>query len=137
MKFIISRINEIFFSLRFAVIAVGHHQIPVYLFFHYISGNRKGILTFADILDDGCMDTSLLGYLPECCIFILLTSLYSALRKHPAIIPALVTFVQSQYLAAIYYHPATAHCFYHCKSSCLRCVSLTKVSIPFFVICCN
>ena len=136
MEFVISRINEIFFSLRFAVIAVGHHQIPMHFFLYHIIGNRKGILTFSYVFDNGCVYAAFFGHFPQCSLFILFSCLYCSFRKHPAIILILIAFIKSKYFASINYHPATAHCFYHCQSSCFA-LCITKASIPFFCARCN
>ena len=38
IELIISGIQKVLFPLWFAVIAVGHHQIPVYVLFHHVLG---------------------------------------------------------------------------------------------------
>lgn len=59
MKLVVSGICKVFLTLWFAVIAVRHHQIPMYIFFDNIFRYRKTVLTFADIFDDLCINTCL------------------------------------------------------------------------------
>ena len=53
VKFVIAGIDEVFFALRLAVIAVRHHQIPVHGLFDGILRGVEGVLAFANVLDDG------------------------------------------------------------------------------------
>ena len=65
VKFVVAGINEVFFALRLAVVAVRHHQIPVHGLFDGILRGVEGVLAFANVLDDGGGDASLLMNLPE------------------------------------------------------------------------
>ena len=58
VKFVVAGIDEVFFALRLAVIAVRHHQIPVHGLFDGILRGVEGVLAFANVLDDGGGDSS-------------------------------------------------------------------------------
>ena len=84
VKFVISGIQKVLFPLWFAVIAVGHHQIPMYILFHNILWGIEGILAFSDIFDDGCADPGFFLDLSQRRFLIFLSSFYGSFGKNPA-----------------------------------------------------
>ena len=117
--FVVTGIHKILFALRFTVITVSHHQVPVYLFFYSIFGNCKCILALSNIFYDRGIYASLLSHFSCSSILILLTCFYRSLRLHPAFIFLTLIFIKQQNLSTKYNHSATAGCFNHCKPS--RC----------------
>ena len=127
--FVVSGIHEIFFSLRPAVIAVRHHQIPVDVLFYRVLGRIKGILTFSDVLDDRGGDSRLFLHLSERCFLKFLSRFYGSLRQDPSFILVPVIFIQNQDFSTKYYHTAAARCFDHCNSL------LTEGGNPASMVC--
>ncbi len=72
VKFVIPGIQKVFFPLWFTVVAVSHHQIPVYIFFYHILGRIKGVLALSNVLNDRSAYSGLFFY------FLRAVSLYSS-----------------------------------------------------------
>ncbi len=86
VKFVVAGIDEVFFALRLAVIAVRHHQIPVHGLFDGILRGVEGVLAFANVLDDGGGDASLLMNLPEGGLLEVFARFYGSFGKNPAFV---------------------------------------------------
>ena len=93
---IVAGIFKIFFFLRFGVIAVRHHQIPVHGLFDGILRGVEGVLAFANVLDDGGGDASLLMNLPEGGLLEVFARFYGSFGKNPAFVFVPVVFVKNE-----------------------------------------
>ena len=96
MIFVKAGIHKILFSLGLAVIAVRHHQIPVHGLFDGILRGVEGVLAFANVLDDGGGDASLLMNLPEGGLLEVFARFYGSLGKNPAFLFVPVVFVKNE-----------------------------------------
>ena len=123
VKFVIPGIQKVFFPLWFTVVAVSHHQIPVYIFFYHILGRIKGVLALSNVLDDRSAYSGLFFYFPKSRFFVFFASFYCSLRQDPALIFVLVILIQDQDLPSKYNHTAAARCLNHCNSSRFWCES--------------
>ena len=116
--FVISGIHKIFFPLWLAVIAVRHHQIPVYILVNDIIRGVKRIVAFSNVFDNLSAHAGFFFHFPKCSFIVLFTLFNCSLRQNPAFVFIPVILIQQQDFSSKDYHTTTACCFNHCNSSC-------------------
>ena len=74
--------------------------------------DAESILAFADILNNGCISTSLLFYFADSGFFVFLALLYRAFRKNPAFVLVLIVLIQQQNLPSEYWYLMMSDSYY-------------------------
>ena len=124
VKFIIPGIQKVFFPLWFTVVAVSHHQIPVYIFFYHILGRIKGVLALSNVLNDRSAYSGLFFYFPKSRFFVFFASFYCSPlgRTQPSYLSCNFLY-RTRIFPRNYNHTAAARCLNHCNSSRFWCES--------------
>ena len=121
VELIIAGIQKVLFPLWFAVIAVCHHQIPVYTSFSTTSWVylKEYWLLPIYLIMDALTVSSFTSR--RAVSFILFASFYCSLRQNPSLILVLVILIKDEDFPSKYNHTAAARCFNHCNSSWCWC----------------